>query len=958
MQSVRVKTKMADRGIQSVRRGRHRIRPYSYRSAFLALLCLLGTWTCSGQTNVLTYHNDVARTGQNLDETLLTPANVNSTNFGKLGFMSVDGLVDGEPLYLSNLTVAGASHNVVFVVTESDSVYAFDANSFSQLWHVSVLPSGETPSDNRGCGQVTPQIGITSTPVIDPLSGAHGTIFLVAMSKDSNGNYHQRLHALDITTGAEQSGSPTTIAATYTYPATGGHTTFDPAQYKERTGLLLLKGTIYLAWASHCDNTPFQGWIMGYNESTLRQVSVLNLTPNGTDGAIWMSGGGLAADAADNIYFLDANGTFDDTLNPSGFPINGDYGNSFLKLSTSGNSLSVADYFTMNNTDAESSIDEDLGSGGMLLLPDLTDNSGNTWHLAVGAGKDANIYVVDRDLMGKLNTNNNGIYQLIQGALANGVWAAPAYFNNSIYYGAVADNLKEFSISSARVSSSATSKSAGAFAYPGTTPSISSNGTLTGIVWAGNSNGAGVLHAYNAANLATELYNSNQAANGRDQFSDNKFITPMIANGKVFVGTPTGVAVFGLLAGGTETTASPTFSPTEGTISPVQQITILDATSGATIYYTVNGTTPSATSSEQYTGPFTLSASTTVEAVAVAGSSTSSVASTRFTVLPPAPVPSINPAGGTITFLQAITITDTALGAAIYYTTDGTTPTLGGGTTKQYSGPFTITASATVKAIAEASGFSSSNVSSAALTVQSSLMQGATISIDFVGLGTTPMASSEFAGVVALSNWNDAAGASSTSPLALVDLSGNPTTATATWVSDDVWDQPITDQPGNARMMKGYLDNGKMDTTTVTVSGLPTNANGYTVYVYAQGASSNSSNTGIYQISGTGITTTSATLTYNSNFNGTFTQATASNLVGNYVVLIMDSECAEFHAVGDSEHGLQPKQARSCQRNPDCAQFGLFRVGHTIDPDGECRWKHDVHSESRRHKCVHRLGQP
>ena len=497
--------------------------------------------------NVLTYHNDVARTGQNLNESILTTANVTSADFGLVGNLSVDAGVDAEPLYVSNLSLVGGVHNVVYVVTENDSVYAFDADTFAQLWHTSVLGANETASDNRGCGQVSPIIGITSTPVIDLSAGAHGEIFLVAMSLDNGGNYHQRLHALDLTTGAEISGSPTTIQATF--PKTSGTTTFDPKQYKERAALLLLNGVIYTTWASHCDAGPYTGWIMGYNETTLQQTSVLDVIPNGSDGAIWMAGDGPAADSSGNIYFLDGNGTFDDTLNSNGFPEHGDYGNAFIKLSTSGNSLSVADYFTMSNTDAESNADQDLGSGGEMLLPDVQDTQQNTWHLAVGAGKDGHIYVVNRDLMGKFNTSNDSaIHQEIDtNGLSGGVWSMPAYFNNVVYYGAVSDHLRAFSIANAKLATPASSLSATSFGYPGTTPSISANGTSAGIVWAVENNGSGVLHAYDATNLATELYNSNQAANSRDHFADNKFITPMIANGKVYVGTPNSVAVFGLL---------------------------------------------------------------------------------------------------------------------------------------------------------------------------------------------------------------------------------------------------------------------------------------------------------------------------------------------------------------------------------------------------------------------------
>jgi hypothetical protein len=497
--------------------------------------------------SVLTYHNDVARTGQNLKETTLTLSNVNSSSFGKLGFLTTQGRVDAEPLYVPGLSIGGATHNVVFVATEHDLVYAFDADNFSQLWRTSLLGSGETTSDPHSCSQITPEIGITSTPVIDPKAGPNGTIFVVAMSKDSSGNYHQRLHALDLVTGAERSGSPVTIQATY--PGASGKDSFDPYQYAERASLLLLNGVIYMGWTSHCDETPYQGWLMGYDESTLRQTGVLNLTPNGSEGSIWMSGAGLAADPNAFIYFLDANGTFDTTLSGTGFPVNGDYGNSFLKISTAGGTLSVADYFAMHNTAAESNADEDLGSGGALVLPDMKDAAGNTVHLAVGAGKDGNIYVVNRDSMGKFSPNSDAaVYQEIDGALEGGIFGMEAYFNGAVYFGPVGSTLKAFPLTNAKLASSPSSMSAATYAYPGTTPSISANGASNGIVWTvENSVGTGILHAYAASDLASELYNSNQAANGRDQFADNKFITPMIANGKVYIGTPTGVAVFGLL---------------------------------------------------------------------------------------------------------------------------------------------------------------------------------------------------------------------------------------------------------------------------------------------------------------------------------------------------------------------------------------------------------------------------
>jgi hypothetical protein len=435
--------------------------------------------------DVVTYHNDIARTGQNLNETVLNIANVNSATFGKVRSLPVDGKVDAQPLYLGQLAIGGATRNVLYVATEHGSVYAFDADAGTQLWKVSALAAGEVTSDPRGCDQITPEIGITATPVIDRSAGPHGVIYVVAMSK-SGTTYFQRLHALDVTTGAELFSGPKNISATF--PGTGdnssnGNVIFDPAQYKERAALLLLNGVVYTTWASHCDIRPYTGWIMGYNQTTLEQTSVFNVVPNGSAGAIWMSDTGPAADSAGNIYLLDANGDFGTTLNPGGFPANGNYGNAFLKISTSGG-LAVADYFEMQNQQQENDSDADLGSGGALVLPDLADGGGIVRHLSVGAGKDGHIYVVNRDAMGKFNAGSNNVYQDLSGALGSGIWGMPAYFNGTLYYGAVGDAIKAFKITNAKLSTGPVGQTSNTFRYPGTTPSISANGTSNGMVWA------------------------------------------------------------------------------------------------------------------------------------------------------------------------------------------------------------------------------------------------------------------------------------------------------------------------------------------------------------------------------------------------------------------------------------------------------------------------------------------
>jgi hypothetical protein len=506
--------------------------------------------------DVTTFKNDVARTGQFLTETTLTPTNVNSTSFGLLHNVKVDGKVDAQPLYLSQL----AGHNVVFAATEHGSVYAIDADSGTPVWQVSLLAAGETPGDTHGCGQVTPEIGITSTPVIDRTAGPNGTLYVVAMSIDKSSNYHQRLHALDLTTGAELLNGPMEITAT------SGTTRFEPGQYEERAALLLSGGLVYTAWTSHCDIAPYGGWVIAFKQSDLSRASAINVAPgsnsNTTAGpgaddtqfsrngpAIWMSGDGPAADAAGNVYFLTGNGRFETTLDANGFPNQGDYGNAFVKLSSTAGNLAVADYFATFDEVHLSATDADLGSGGEMLLPDLMDSTNTVRHLVVGAGKDGKIYLVDRDNMGKFNSGKNNIWQEVDGVLGGDVRSSPAWFNGNLYYGANGSQLKAFSVTNARISTAATSNSATTYSYPGTSPVISANGTSSAIVWAHeNKSGAAILHTYDASNLATELYNNTQATGSRDQIgSGNKFITPTVAGGKVFVGTTNSVAVFGLL---------------------------------------------------------------------------------------------------------------------------------------------------------------------------------------------------------------------------------------------------------------------------------------------------------------------------------------------------------------------------------------------------------------------------
>ncbi len=533
---------------------------------------------------MLTWHNDNARTGQNLQETILTPGNVTPAAFGKLFVISVDGKVDAQPLFVASMYFPARARwfNVLYVVTEHDSAYAFDADTGLQLWKVSLLAAGEVPSDDRGCSQVTPEIGIASTPVIDLQLSQQGTtgggtMYAVSMSKDMSGHYHHRLHALDLISGAERFGGPVEIQATYPgsgAEGNGGLQTFDPKQHKERSALVLVNGVVYTSWGSHCDFSPYTGWVIGYNAATLARVSILNLTPNGGLGGMWNAGSGPAADAAGNLFLLTGNGTFDTSLNTAGFPANGDYGNAFVKLATGG-TLTVADYFTMTNTTMESNGDVDLGSGGVMLLPSRNDAHGRPRSLAVGAGKDSHMYVVDQNNLGKYTPGTNAIYQDLPSSIGS-VFSSPAWFAGTLYYGAVNDALKAFPFTNGAFGSTAASHSAISFGYPGSTPSISANGASNGIVWAAENGGTAVLHAYDASDLSHELYNSNQAPSGSDHFgAGNKFVVPTVTNGKVYVGTTNGVGVFGLRCSYSILPQGPVVSPLAG-----QQALTTTATSG------------------------------------------------------------------------------------------------------------------------------------------------------------------------------------------------------------------------------------------------------------------------------------------------------------------------------------------------------------------------------------------
>ena len=545
------------------------------RKLVLSSLASFSLTLAATAADLLTYHNDSSRTGLNPDEIALTPGNVNVNSFGLKFNAIVAGQVYAQPLYASSVPIFTGStfirHNLVIIATELDNVYAFDADSGSLLWNTSLLGTNEVPADSINCTDLTPNNGVTGTPVIDRGMLPYGRIYVVAMSKTADsGTYYQRLHALDLSTGQDVQ-APVTMQASYPGNGPGGdgqgQVIFNPGKQRQRAALLLANHNIFIAWGSFCDPDvlPYSGWIMGYDEKTLAQKYVLNTNPNGLpistklpDGSgngIWGAGGALAA-STDNpayIFATTGNGPFDTNL-VNGFPQNGDYGDTFLKLSPS---LTVTDYFTPYNQFDLATQDHDFGSSGTVVLPGMKDANNVVRHLAVGCGKDSNIYLVDRDNMGKYipgATSNANIYQEVFTVLPGGLYSTPAYFNGALYFGPNGHSLRRFKFTKAKLGTTAASVTTAAFGYPGTTPSISTFGTTSAIVWAyertsGASPGNAVLHAYDALNLATELYNSTQNAT-RDSFGIGgaiKFMTPTVCNGKVYVGTATSLAGFGLI---------------------------------------------------------------------------------------------------------------------------------------------------------------------------------------------------------------------------------------------------------------------------------------------------------------------------------------------------------------------------------------------------------------------------
>jgi hypothetical protein len=741
-----------------------------FRRAAAWLLAIGLVEMCAhAQVNVLTAHNDTARTGQNLNETVLTPSNVNSTQFGKLFSHSVNGNIFAQPLYVSQVpmtSVTGASqgvHDIVIVATTGnflygspesylgDTVYAFDADTnggqnANPLWSMSLLTA---PVPNAG--QYPYQFGVVGTPVIDPSTN---TMYVVDGAM-MNSVYVHRLHALNISNGAERPGSPVVIKGSV--PGTGsgsvnGTLAFNDVYHVQRSALLLQNHVLYIAFASINDEGPWHGWLFSYNPATLQQIDVFCTTPNATGGGIWMGGSGLAGEVNNpakpygRMFFATGNGSFGIgaptiTGQPYSNPNNA-YGMSVLDLDLTGGMFTVEDQFAPFNQAVLSSGDADLGSGGPVLLPSQTLASGKTLNSLIEIGKTGTIYMLDRDNnndgsnnaateyspagLGGFNAGADHIEQEVQtpvltGAVNGwgaGVWGTEAYWNGNIYSGGTDPTLKSsvsaYSFANGVLSTTPTSHSPDTYSYPGPTPSISANGNTNGILWTLNHNGVAILEAYDATNLANLLYTSNQNPTRDAAGAGEEYIVPTVANGKVYVGAFGSMNVYGLL-GGESTTPAPVITPGSSTFATSVTVSITDANAGATIFYTTNGTTPT-TSSAIYHGPLVVSTNETITAIAsAAGFVQSAASSATYTssTLPANPVFSL--AAGTYTGTQTLAITESKAGTTIYYTVDGGAPTT---SSLVYTGPLTISASQIVQAIAVAPGPSTSSVTSASYIIQ------------------------------------------------------------------------------------------------------------------------------------------------------------------------------------------------------------------------------------------------
>jgi hypothetical protein len=680
---------------------------------------------------VPTWRYDMTHQGQNTNETALTPSNVNVNSFGKLFSVATDGYMYAQPLYVPGLKMSdGMVHNVLFAASEHDSVYAFDADSngganANPIWHITLLDSAHgagsgattVPNGDTASHDITPEIGITGTPVINP---ATNTMYVVGASKE-NGVYFLRLHALNILTGAEQANSPVAIQATVTGTgngSSGGKLTFSPLWQDQRPALSYYNGYVYIAFGSHGDNGPWHGWLFSYNGTTLAQTAAVCTSANGVGDGIWMSGAAMPIDSdgpGGRLFVTTGNGTY--TAYPP-FNASAEFGDSTVDFSLSNGGLQATDAFTPFNQAKLSSGDADLGSGGILMLP---DQQGSYPHILIQVGKEGRIMVLNRDALGGYATgvsSNTNALQDILGAVG-GLWSTPAYWNGNVYMWASKDVPKLFQINTGVLATTPASQSTISSLFPGASFSISSNGTQDGIAWAVRTDqytthGPGVLYAWDANDLTTPLYESdtNSARDGVGQA--NRFAIPVVTNGKLYLNAQRQVDVYGLF-NGEPSAAAPVITPDGGTFSGSQSVTLTTTTASATIYYTLDGTEPTPASTV-YTEPIAISSDTTVLALASGtGYTQSAVSSATFTFSGQTPAVTFTPGAGTYSANQQVTISDTDTSATIYYTTDGSTPTA---SSNLYAGPITVGASETINAIGIDPALANSNVVAAAYVIQ------------------------------------------------------------------------------------------------------------------------------------------------------------------------------------------------------------------------------------------------
>jgi len=706
----------------------------------LRVAALAVSTTSLAQVSVTTQHNDIGRTGQNTNETILTPTNVNSTNFGKLFTQTLDGVVYAQPLYLQNVTVpTKGTHNIVFVATENDSVYAFDADtnggvSGMPLWVANLatpahgaLPGATSVPSIEIVEDIAPVIGITGTPVIDPVAGL---LYVVSFTEEKS-NYVLRLHALKITSGEEQRGSPITMEATASgtgVGSSGGVLTFDPKWENQRPGLLLLDGVVYVGFAAHGDEGPWHGWLFAYDATSLSQLSVYCSTPNGLGGGFWMSGAGLAADTdhptaypRGRIFAVTGNGDYSATTDGQ---TGVDYGDSVVKLSLQSDVLTLGDSFTPSDQAYLDASDGDLGSGGAVVIPDAD----STTHLLVQSGKEGKIYLLNRDDLGFYHSTDKVVQELANGTTSSawgaGLWGLPAYWNKTVYFPGRNAPLQAFTLADGLLGTAPVSETAEIFGYPAPTPSVSANGATNGIIWLleyTSSPAPTVLEAYEASKLEKLLYSSQTNATRDGLGTAVKFAVPTVAHGKVYAASsvtdPVTSAVYGQLnvfglLSDFNYAQPPVLEPGSESFSTASiSVSITDATPGAVIYYTSDGSAPSPVST-RYTGPIAVTANETVTAIASAtGFLQSLPVAATYTSTLEVPDPVVSPSPGIYTNSVPVNITDSLSSASIYYTTDGSVPTA---SSTLYKGAFSLTvpytSTVTLKVIAVKTGRKSSNV--------------------------------------------------------------------------------------------------------------------------------------------------------------------------------------------------------------------------------------------------------